>query len=443
MAGEAIDYTNIPDELNPAKIAESNQNTIRQSVEQDLVFNKPTDLDDTRAAFDKLREERKKQAEEKPTVTVTPKTEETPPAETPPSTETPPVETPAETPPAAPAATPNIFDDVQLSPKASPKSAEAFATIKLRASQEIAARDKAIDELKAEVAALKESTTAGPPKELTDELTQLREFRTRLDIEADPKWNEYNKTIENTRAFIFAQLKKHPKVSAATIAEIEKFGGPDKVNLNDLWEHIQDPSFQRLVEAKLADIEHTEFNRNQALEKAKANVAEYVSERQKAFQQNATAHNAATKAELKGLTDTFKWYNLKTVPAGATEAQRKEIETHNAVIKDIQTQVQEALNDDSPQMRAILLGATVNLLYKQYLDPLKDAKIAAIEKELTETKAQLARIKGASVNRLAQSSASTGGTPPPKAVSDAERISLTTADALGALKQSIAASRNG
>lgn len=443
MADNNTDTT-LPDNLDPEKIVAHNAAAIQHQEGQDLIHAQTGGIDDAREAMRKLHDAQVAQAKASATEPVGEKPVIVP------KTDGAPADEPAQPVVVTPAAgvtaaavppQPSIFDDVHLPPKASPKSAEAFATIKLRAAQELSARDKSIEELKAEVAKRDEQLQARPPEEATKELEELRAFKTRLDVEADPEWNKFDAQVKSTQEFIYAQLRKSPETTDAILADIKKYGGPENVNLDKLFEKIGDPALQRIVESKLGDIEMAKFNRENALKAAKENVTQYVAERRKVFEQSATAHNSETQKELKGLTDTFKWLAPQQIPAGVTEEKRKEIETHNTSVKDINAQVQAALGDDSPQMRAVLIGGMANFLFSQRVYAIKDAQYVVLEKKLAEATAQLEKVKGASISRLASSGAPNSAVSTPKPPTEAESLNERTGDALNRLRQQMGAER--
>lgn len=305
-----------------------------------------------------------------------------------------------------------LFKDTPSLPQgASPKSAEAFATVKIRAAQEISAREQKIAALEAEKKELeaKVSQAGKLPPEVESEVKTLREWRAKLDIEVDPKFKENEKTIANATEFIYAQLRKSPKVDDAVITEIKKHGGPHKVKLETVFAAIADPTMQRIVESRIADIINLEYNQDQAKLAAKANVAEYMAARQKEVESSAAQHNVDTENHLKQYLPKVEFIQQRQVPAGADEATKKSIEAHNKTATEINQHIQEATKDDSPEMRAVMILGMGKLLYLQPRFEAAKTRIADLEKQLKDATDKIASFKNASVSRLRESAVPPGG----------------------------------
>lgn len=316
-----------------------------------------------------------------------------------------------------------IFKDTPtLPPNASPKSTEAFATIKIKAAQEITAREAEIDKLKKEVEDLKIKASKPLTPEVEKEIEELRHFRTRIDLEADPKFKGYDKTASNAREFIYAQLKKSDVITDDIIAEIKKHGGPDKVNMNKIFEAVKDPMMQRMVETKLAEIETAHYEKQNAITAAKSDVGKYLEEREKSVGEAAKAHNADTQKVFESLrtgSDALKWLAEQKADDKADEATKKSVQAHNEFVKVTKDQLASALADDSPEMRAILLAGFAQLLQTQRVHAVDKAKLATIDADhkkvvdghlakIKELEGKLAKIKGASISRL-ETSGAVGG----------------------------------
>jgi hypothetical protein len=305
--------------------------------------------------------------------------------------------------------TPNLPD------KASPKSSEAFSAVKIHAAKEISAREQAIEALKKEKAALEEKLKNPIAPEVTKELEDLRSFRARLDVEADPKFKEFDKAISQSHEFIYAQLKKSPAVNDDIIKEIKKHGGPEMVKLDKLFEAIKDPVLQRIVESKVADIEMAKFNKEEAIKSAKQNIGQYVAEREKVLRESVTSHNIATQKVLTEMTAKLEWMKEKTPAADANEDIKKSVAAHNSFVKETQKQLEDAKNDDSPEMRAILLTGMAQLFYLQRAHEVLQVVNTGNEKKIAELTAELAKVHKSSVSRLSQSGAPPSGQlPQPK-----------------------------
>lgn len=316
-------------------------------------------------------------------------------------TETPTVEDKKETPPPSD----DIFSGINLPPNIKPKSAEAFAAVKSKALEEISARDTKLAELEKQLKDLEEKVKAPVPDEVHKELEELRSFRAKLDVEADPKFKTYDKEIKDNHNFIYSQLLSTGKITQEHIDQIKKYGGPSKVNLKNIFEAINDPTVQRIVESKVADEAMLTFKKEQAIKETKENIGKYLSEREQEFTKATKAHNEATQKQFVALTAKMDWTQDRPVPKGADDATKAEIKAHNEFVAGARKDLEAALQDDTPEMRAILLAGMGQLLHLQRVHKTVADKLASTEKALAEANGKLERIKGASRSRLPESSA--------------------------------------
>jgi hypothetical protein len=395
-------------------------------------------FEDARESLDKLAElVSAKKAEVKPAVGTPPAEVKpaagTPPAEVKPAAGTPPAEvTPVDDPELVKKADTIFKDAPKLPPNASPKSAEAFSTVKVRAAQEISAREQEIERLKKQ---LEESGKPTPEAlEHAKELEELRSWRAKVDVDFDPKFKEFDKSIEQTREFIYAQLQKNPAVTPEIIEQIKKYGGPDQIILTKLFEAIKDPTLQRLVEAKVSDIELAKYNREQAIKTTKENLGQYVKERQEAQSKAVVAQAQATTAELTGMLDRLEWFADQTPDEKADEAAKKHATEHNEFIKKLRGEIAVAVKDDSPQMRAILITGMAQLFKLQREMPAVKSELEATKKSLADITAKWDAMKNASRSRLNESAAPTSGIPPARKDVD---INQRTEDAVDTIARQV------
>lgn len=324
-----------------------------------------------------------------------------------------------------------------LPPNASPKSAEAFAAIKLRAAQELSAREQKIEELNKKLDEAKNPSAEQLQRD--KELDDLRQWRAKLDVDFDPKFKEFDQGIAKQREFVYAQLAKSPSVTPEVIEQIKKYGGPDMIKLDKLFASINDPTLQRLVEAKVADIEMAKYNRDQAVQAAKDNVGKYLEERKAAATQAEDAGRQATTSVLDGMLKRLDWFAEKTADSAADDVAKKEVEAHNKFVAEVKGHVAETLKDNSPEMRAILITGMAQLFRLQKIVPALEAKLASTQKSLEETQAKWESMKNASRSRLTESQAPAGGGLPQKTGVD---LNQRPGDALDAIARDIAEKRN-
>lgn len=332
----------------------------------------------------------------------------------------------------------DIFKDAPALPTgASAKSHEAFAFLKVKAAQDISAARKEAEELKKRVTELEAKSQNPIPEDIKKRLDEADLFRARLDVEADPRFKANVKKISAAQDFIYAQLKKSRVVTDGLIEKIKGLGGPENVDMTKLFSEINDPVIQRLVDSKIAEIETVKYDQDKAKETAKANVAEYLRERQEMFVQGATAHNQQTKTYLDELNKSRAWAQEKTVPANATAEEAAAIKAHNDFVAGTTKEVQGALNDDSPQMRAILLMGMGELFHTQAQlkgvqaqIAAKDATIGERDKVIAEHVATIARLKNAGASRIRDGGAPQAGAPKPATIPSATDHGMSTRDAL-------------
>lgn len=335
-----------------------------------------------------------------------------------------------------------LFKDAPSLPSgASPKSSEAFTAIKVRAAQEISKATAELEKLRADKAKLEEQVKNQASPEALKELEDHRTWRAKLDVEADPKWKEFDKTVATTKEFIYAQLARSPVITPDIIAEIKKHGGPENVQMDKIYKAIADPALQRTVESKIADIEQRKFEKAQAVEAAKKNINEYVAERTKAAEASLTEHNTATEKHLTEITKSIEWYKEKPIDPKAEESVRKEAAAHNAFLAETQKNLKAALTDSSPEMRAIMLAGMAQLFRLQAIHPSVVAERDALKKANEELQGKYDKLRNASVSRLRESNAPTGGKMTEVKPKESDQFTKSAAESLDDLRKQVTEER--
>lgn len=330
----------------------------------------------------------------------------------------------------------------QLAPNASQKSADAFRDVKVRAARENIALQSKVEELTKQIDEIKKQS-GQPTKEqleLQQELEEHRKWRAKVDVEVDPKYREYDNTIKSATDFIYAQLKKHPSISDAVIDEIKKYGGPDKVKLDKVFELIKDSQTEGLVKAKLADIAVTRYNKDQAIATAKQNIDEYLKSKQEESTKSVTAYQDEARKELDSLWGQLDWTKKREVAATASDADKTAAETHNKFVAQVRAELEEGLKNDNPKLRATLLTGVAQLFNLQHVHESLKKSHEALEKEVKELREYKDRVKKASTSRLQESNAPASGKLPQ--AQKPESIFTTPAtDALDALRKQVTEER--
>lgn len=318
-----------------------------------------------------------------------------------------PVDKSGDKPPEPPAPKADLYPEVKLPPTARGASAEAFATVKARAAQDIAARDQQIDALKKELDGLKEQSKNTVPAQeveaLRKENDELRAFRSRLDIQADPGFAaKFDQRVNVTSEFIYSRLKATGKITDETIKKIRDLGGPGAVDMEPILERIEDAQAKRTIQSKLDELEGISFEREQALKEAQADVTKYVEQRRQEFSKAATAHTETTKQILTNILAQVPWMAPVKVAADAKPEEKEAAAQHEAFLKEMNQTLAEAVQDDTPQMRAVLISGlaqhfhlrrTHEALVKER-DALK-AELETARKETAQVTEKLEAIKRA------------------------------------------------
>lgn len=315
-------------------------------------------------------------------------------------------------------AKPNIPDDdfekVVLPPYTKPKSVEAFATVKQMAREKLAAVEREKAELTAKLAAAEAATKPVATPEAEKELTDLRNFRLKFDVEADPSFKAWDTSIKENEELIYAKMKA-AGVDEASIKKIQELGGPGVIDWEALASKFPAP-LKRYIEGKVFENEDLAEKKKAAVAEAQKNSAEFVRTRQEEIYKGTEGRQKETLAAFDEFRPNMAWLKEAPIPPTATPEEKAKLEASNALVKQVETDMQEAFSDDSPRMRAILISGFAQLMR---LRTEHDAVIATHKAEvdklnasIKEKDAFIARIKNSSTARL--SSASPEGKPKAK-----------------------------
>lgn len=323
---------------------------------------------------------------------------------------------PVPDPAAAPAATPtDDLDTVELPPHTKPKTAESFAKVKFMARERITALQKERDELKAKHEQAEARAKEVTP-EIKKELEELRAFRQKVDVEADPVFREWDDKVKSNDDMIYSRLKSSG-FSEETLKKIQELGGPANVD----WDAIGDKlpaGLKRYIEGKVFENEDLAERKKQAIEKAKANAAEYLKGRQGELAKGTEQRVKESTAEFEKAKPQLKWL-VKKDTATAKPEEKAFLEAHNKLVEEVEQEVQDAIADDSPGMKALLVSAYCQARRSKFeYDILKSSTTAEIEKlkkELEEKSGLLERIKKSGTPRLASSAPAGKPSSAPKA----------------------------
>lgn len=328
----------------------------------------------------------------------------------------------------------DIFKDVPaLPPQTSPKASESFNALKVKAARDIYEAETKLAAATRELEEIKAKLQNPVPPEIENELKELRDFRAKLDVDFDPKFKQFDATVNASREFIYAQLAKSPNIPAETIQQIKDMGGPDKVKMEKILDVVGDGTIRRLVETKLGEIEMENFRKEAAIADAKKNIGSYMESRQQEVAAQAESHLTETKTQLQTLVTQIPWLNPVKVDPKADAPTRAAAEQHNTYAKHMMGEIEGALQEDSPQMRATLLIGMANLFRLQSVHEQITQKYAEAQKEIASQAETIKKLQSASASRLNTSNApATGTTPVAPAINP---FTTRAGDALDALRQ--------
>lgn len=311
----------------------------------------------------------------------------------------------------------DLFKDSPALPQgASTKSVEAFSSIKLKAAQEISKLEDEVGKLRAQVKEQEERAKQPSPEaqQKDKELEDLRAWRARLDVDFDPKFKDFDKKVSTTQDFIYDLLKKSPVVSDAVIEQIKKFGGPENSNLTKVFEAMKDPTLQKLIENKIADIAALKFEKSQAVKEAKGNIQQWMTERQQATAKEHSERAGIIQNEVNGLMASTEWAKDKTIDPKSSATDQAAAKAHNDLMKQVREELSAVLTDDSPRTKAILLTGIAKLTWLNAVHEATVKELATAREELTKAQALIQKIKTSSTSRLRESAAPVSGKLPEK-----------------------------
>lgn len=304
-----------------------------------------------------------------------------------------------------------IFKDAPaLAPNAAPKSHEAFAAVKVQAARDIGKLQAEKEALAKENAELKKNT--GKPtaefEQVQKELKETREKLAKLDVEADPKFKEFDGRITRAQDFVYDMLKRVPGVDDKVIEDIKKLGGPQRLNIEKFFEGINDPTTKQLVTSKVADILTIEYEKKGAIKAAQGNIEQYLKDREGEAAKVGEQRITQTTQELDKVLPNFDWFKPKAVDTG-TDEEKKAATEYNTFLETTKSEMASAIQDDSPQMKAVLIAAYGQFVNLRRLHEADKGTIDRLTKENTALNEKFEKLKRAGASRLKESAAPTDG----------------------------------
>jgi hypothetical protein len=130
----------------------------------------------------------------------------------------------------------------------------------------------------------------------------------------------------------------------------------------------------------------------------------------------------------------LSWFKEKEIAADATPDVKKSAEEHNKFVTELRPQIDAALADDSPTMRAILITGMAQLFNVQREKAKVDAQVKALTAERDAIQAKWDKVKNSGRTRLAESAANPNAVPAPAKKPD---HTVPAGDALDAIAKQV------
>lgn len=306
------------------------------------------------------------------------------------------------------------FETVELPPYTKPKAAEAFATVKLQAREQVNAARKEANDWKAKAEAAQKDLEGRAANGLTadekKEIEGLRKFRQQMDVEADPSFKDWDTKVSENLESIYSKLKtagltddQVKKVKELGVAEVD-------------WKALDGKIPERTlayINAKLVENEDLVEKKGRAIAKAKENAAEFLKTRQQTVAGNSEEIHKQAKQNVDAQLGKMEWLKPKTVPADAKPEVKAAIEKVNAENAQTLADIEAAIKDDSAELKSALLVGYAQLKRERAVSAetaaTHKAEVAKLTAQVTELETKLQKIKGASTTRLRDSGAPNKG----------------------------------
>jgi hypothetical protein len=306
----------------------------------------------------------------------------------------------------------DVLDSVELPPQAKARSGEAFAKVKELARQEIKKRDEQItgqtdklSKIESDLAAARKELESRPAVDpaVEKELTDLRNWRKQIDVEADPKWSEFDTRANRNREAIISKLVEHG-MPESRVAEVKRLNF--EINWDDILPKLPSQA-RRFIESKLVENESLGLDKEEAIKTAKGKADEFLKERSSSEE---TRVKQAIQEEQK-VVDHFlgqlDWIKKQEVKADAPAEQKAQIESANKFVEESNGRLKQLMGDRSPNTRAqMIVGTLLAYKYKADLDAKEkevaslkaahDSELEKIREDLKTATEELQRIKKAS-----------------------------------------------
>jgi hypothetical protein len=165
------------------------------------------------------------------------------------------------------------------------------------------------------------------------ELEELRAFRLKLDVEADPSFKKFDEQVTANVESIYSKLRA-AGVGEESIKKIQELGGPGEVDWDSLSSKLN-PQLKRYIDGKLFENEDLVEKKKQAIEAAKKNAGEFLKTREQELGKSTEANRKATETEINGMLPQMPWLKEREITANAKPEEKASAESHNKLISEI------------------------------------------------------------------------------------------------------------
>lgn len=290
-----------------------------------------------------------------------------------------------------------------LNPKKQVEWHEMKRSIKHWEAQAKTASTKAA-ELEAQIAALKTGANKELPKEINDELTELRKLRVEHYTTRDPKWIETHQKPIDDADNALAETLTRLGMKEDQLKSLKE-GGLGNVS-DEFWQkEVLDrlqgyPVEQQRVIARLAAARDARERFDAAMSQVKGGNTDFLKRRAEELSAEAKTKEESAVREIAETigenTKDVKWAAEQPIPDDATPEQRAEIEADNKYYKETLLPVfQEAMaNRHTPKMQAqMALGLCAYRRISDVTLPKMEAEIAAKTAEIENLNAEIAKFR--------------------------------------------------
>lgn len=282
-------------------------------------------------------------------------------------------------------------------------------------------RDEAIAKLAQEVVQMRQSQVNGVPKQLLDEVAELRAFRGAFDVTSSPDFQKnYLEPLirnkEDINTFLEAQGLSKERTQIGTDANGNPIMMPGLDDVKNMGIDKIDPRFTKawhnslvekgnIVDAQkflnmLTNNESLQAKHDQAKADAPKRVEEYRQQRQQKFDEEQKQVTDYAITRVNEMQKMVPWGQPKEVPANATPEERALIEKHNNWYKMAEETFGVAWNPRTPQQRVEASAAAA-------LSRVQAEEIKELQSHNETLKQELARFrKAGTINRQASAATS-------------------------------------